>query len=434
MSSPVPRKEAFLFWLKLGFISFGGPAGQIAIMHRELVERKKWISESKFLHALNYCMLLPGPEAQQLATYTGWLMHGIQGGVVAGVLFILPSAFILLLLSILYVTFGSAPAATGIFAGLKPAVLAVILLALFKIAHKSLHHFTDYLFAAAALLALVFFKLPYPFVITAALVCGLLQYFFSNQYSRKEVNSVTDKNEYEYAINRYSSIQQLKPIHWWTMAVVFTGLFLLPYLYLKLNGEQFYISMAALFTKAALVTFGGAYSVLTYIAQVAVEKYHWLTHAEMIDGLALGETTPGPLIMVLAFVGFMAGYHHYLGSLLAGSVGLGIATWFTFLPSFAFILLGAPMVERTQENTAAKKILQYVSAAVTGVVANLLIYTGATVLPWNEASSPLFIFSLCWFVVSVAALKLYDVNMVLWLLISAISGICFSYCFPIKGY
>ncbi|MDB5284036.1 MAG: chromate transporter [Bacteroidota bacterium] len=422
-------KEAFLFWLKLGFISFGGPAGQIAIMHQHLVEKKKWISESKFLHALNYCMLLPGPEAQQLATYTGWLMHGTLGGITAGLLFILPSVFILLGLSIMYVTYGQLAIVTGIFDALKPAVAAIVFLALWKIASKALKHGVDYLVAITALVALLFFKVPYPLVIIGAILVGVVYVnFFQSQGKTTETSEKTRDDEIQYTINRYSNIPHTKfSIKRFALqATLFIVLWVIPFiLFNTLSSDfKFWNQFSLFFTKSAFFTFGGAYSVLMYVAQFAVQKLHWLTQAQMVDGLALGETTPGPLIMVLTFVGFMGAFQHFNGSLVAASMGLLITTYYTFFPSFVFVLLGAPVIERTQENQSVKLILGFVTAAVVGVIANLTIFTAQAVLFPNSISfAQLNWFALIWIAISIIAMKRFNINMILWIAISALAGI-----------
>lgn len=418
-------KEAFWFWLKLGFISFGGPAGQIAIMHEYIVEKKKWLSESRFLHALNYCMLLPGPEAQQLATYIGWLMHGVRGGIVAGLLFILPSVFILLGLSVLYVTYGNTQIAKGILYGVQPAVVAIVLLALYKISQKALKQSIDYVIAVASLVALLVFKVPYPIVILSAVLLGIVYLQFNKKNDAAKQQQHND--ELGYVINSTNSKQNVfSKRNWAIMLSVFILLWAVPFAAFYFTKDApFWQYLSMFFTKAALVTFGGAYSVLLYVSQVAVMELHWLTQAQMVDGLALGESTPGPLIMVLAFVGFMGSYNHFNGSLLYGGMGLLVTTFFTFLPSFAFILLGAPVVERTQENKNVKLVLGFVTAAVVGVIANLLLFMLMALYELHivHAVSVWHYFPLLWLAVSAIALKYYNLNMILWLGISAVVGI-----------
>jgi chromate transporter len=422
-------KEALQFWLKLGFISFGGPAGQVAIMHEFLVEKKKWISESKFMHALNYCMVLPGPEAQQLATYIGWLLHGRLGGLAAGILFVLPSMFILLGLSILYVTFGNIPWIYALFNGLKPAVIAIIILALIKIGKKSLLSYFHYSVALVSFIGIFFFNIPFPILILTAVIVGLAiqKWFpkFLQGKSKTEKNNAIDESE--YLINN----QTILPETGFSTKRLFTQisttllLWALPLVAFALlvKDFEFWKNLSVFFTKAALVTFGGAYAVLPYVAQVSVEKFHWLSSYEMIDGLALGETTPGPLIMVLVFVGFMGAYNHY-DSVAWGSLGLLTTTFYTFLPCFLFILAGAPIIEKTQENQSVKRILSFVTAAVVGVILNLTLYLSKAVLfPKSMDFLTLDYISLIWVVISFLALHRFKINMILWIGISAVFGV-----------
>jgi len=420
--------EALKFWIKLGFISFGGPAGQIAIMHEYLVEKKKWISESKFLHALNYCMLLPGPEAQQLATYTGWLLHGTKGGIAAGVLFILPSVFILLLLSILYVTYGTIPWVYSMFEGLKPAVIAIVIMALLKIGSKSLKSTLHYVIASAAFICIYFFHISFPLIIIGAILFSFLaRKFLPEKFSVQKTETI-ETNEKDYYINKLSVIKGIgyKPKSFWFK--IFIGILLwsmpMTLFYIFSVQFEFWKTISMFFTQAAFVTFGGAYAVLPYVAEVSVDKYQWLTSTQMIDGLALGETTPGPLIMVLAFVGFMSGFHHFGSSLLFGGIALLVTTFYTFLPSFIFIFVGAPIIERTQHNQKLKSALELVTAAVVGVVLNLTIYLGKSViLPFGNLSGGISYVSLLWILISLVAMYKYKVGMISWIFISAAFGL-----------
>jgi chromate transporter len=421
-------REAFLFWLKLGFISFGGPAGQIAIMHEFLVEKKKWISESKFLHALNYCMLLPGPEAQQMATYSGWLLHGVRGGLVAGMLFILPSVFILLGLSILYVLYGEIPIVYSILNGLKPAVVAIVVLALVKIGRKSLDNIFLFVIALFSFVAIYFFNVPFPFIIISAILTGFLVQRYAPSYLGAErSDSFQESREEGYFINSGTTIPHAAYNKVRTIKQVIYGsvLWLLPFLLISFfTHGSFWTGMAWFFTKAALLTFGGAYSILPYVAQVSVEKFQWLSEFQMMDGLALGETTPGPLIMVLAFVGFMGAYNQNGFSITAGTGGLFLTVWFTFLPSFLFVLIGAPLIERTHGNLKLKRILSVIAAAVVGVMLNLGIYLLMVVL--NGIGPPVSLeclFNIFWIIVSLFALERFKVNMILWIAISALAGL-----------
>ena len=386
--------EALRFWLKLGFISFGGPAGQIAIMHRELVERDRWISERRFLHALNYCMLLPGPEAQQLATYIGWLLHGTRGGIVAGALFVLPSLAVLIALSWIYVRFGQVPAIAAVLYGVKPAVVAIVLAAAWRIGSRALHNATLWAIAVAAFAALFAASAPFPLVVLGAALIGFIggrvapRAFALSGHGPKHASAgpaVIDDDTPTPAHARFSA-RRLAFITATFLAIWAASLAALA---IASGWEGDLTQMGWFFTKAAMVTFGGAYAVLPYVIQGAVENYHWVTAPQMIDGLALGETTPGPLIMIVAFVGFVGGWaKHVLGpdALFAGAVlGASIATFFTFLPSFFFILAGGPLVERTRDDVKLTAPLTAITAAVVGVIVNLAVYFAWHVF-WPHAS------------------------------------------------
>ncbi|ARP89446.1 chromate transporter [Bordetella genomosp. 9] len=384
--SPVSFREAFWFWLKLGFISFGGPAGQIAIMHAELVERRRWISEGRFLHALNYCMVLPGPEAQQLATYIGWLLHRTRGGIVAGGLFVLPSLFILIALSWVYMAFGHLPVVAGIFYGIKPAVTAIVLHAAHRIGTRALKNGALWAIAAAAFIAIFAFNVPFPLIVAAAAILG-----FAGGKAWPERFSLGSAGHGQAARDSTALIDDDTPtppharFRWrrlWLVAGGALALWAAPLgLLAALYGWQgAYTQMGWFFTKAALLAFGGAYALLPYIQQAVVGHYGWLTATQMLDGLALGETTPGPLIMVTAFVGYVAGHAHTLLGpglpFLSGALGAAVVTWFTFLPSFAFILAGGPLVEATKKDMAFTGSLTAITAAVVGVILNLAFFFG----------------------------------------------------------
>ena len=423
-------KETLQFWTKLGFISFGGPAGQVAIMHEFLVDKKKWISDSKFLHALNYCMILPGPEAQQLATYIGWMLYGTWGGLAAGILFVLPSMFILLGLSAIYVSFGNLPWIYAMFAGLKPAVIAIIILALIKISKKSLLSSFHYFVAIAAFVCIFFLNIAFPLIILGAiLLATVTRRFFPSFFATKiKSSSQNEADEKEYYINKNTISPNIgfKPLQFCKQIGTGAVLWITPLiiLYFATNDFEFWQKLALFFTKSAFVTFGGAYAVLPYVAQVSVEQFHWLTNLQMIDGLALGETTPGPLIMVLAFVGFMAGHNHFENSVFMGTLGLIVTTFYTFLPCFLFIFIGAPIIERTQENTKIKQILSIVTAAVVGVILNLTVYLGKAVLfPKYFSFNGLDYCTLLWIIISFIALYKLKINTILWIGISAVFGI-----------
>lgn len=425
-------REALRFWVKLGFISFGGPAGQISIMHDYLVVQKKWISDSRFMHALNYCMILPGPEAQQLATYTGWLLHGVWGGLAAGALFILPAMFLLLGMSILYVTFGNIPWIYALFAGLKPAVVAIIVIALIKIGKKALLSTFHHIVAASAFIAIFIFHVPFQLIIlgTILLAIACLMFFPQALESKEDDNTqnIADENEY-YINNNTATKSEIKPLKILANIAASIVLWLIPVtvLYLATNEFDFWREITMFFTQAALITFGGAYSVLPYVAQESVEKYQWLTNLQMMDGLALGETTPGPLIIILSFVGFMAGYHHFDMSVLMGAMALFITTYYTFVPSFAFIFIGAPIIESTQQNKWIKKILSLVTAAVVGVILNLAFYMASAVLLTGQFTSlHVNLPALGWLLVSVVAMYYLKISMIKWIGISMLFG-CISY-------
>ncbi|HYR00407.1 MAG TPA: chromate efflux transporter [Casimicrobiaceae bacterium] len=391
--------EAFRYWLRLGFISFGGPAGQIAIMHHDLVDRKRWISERRFLHALNYCMILPGPEATQLATYIGWMLHRTPGGVVAGTLFVLPSLVVLIALSWLYMAYGDVPAVAGILYGIKPAVVAIVLHAAWRIGSRALRRPTLWAIAAAAFVAIFAFRVPFPAIVLAAGVIGYLggriapgEFAVGGGHGAKSgahAPAVIDDDTPTPAHARFSGVR---------LATVLAGCAVLWLVALALLVASYgpgspLPQMAWFFTKAAFLTFGGAYAVLPYVYQGAVETYAWLTPVQMIDGLALGETTPGPLIMVVAFVGFVGGWTKALfgpdALALAGVAGACVATFFTFLPSFLFILAGGPLVESTHGQIRFTAPLSGITAAVVGVIVNLAAFFAWHVLwphGWVEGS------------------------------------------------
>jgi len=422
--------EAFWFWLKLGFISFGGPAGQIAIMHEFLVEKKKWISDSRFLHALNFTMILPGPEAQQLATYTGWMLHGTKGGLVAGIFFILPSMFILLGLSALYVTFGNIPWVYAMFEGLKPAIIAIVILALIKIGKKSLHTIFHLLIAGAAFVCIFFLNIPFPFIIIVALLLAFIIRKLAPSMLTQTTAAIQQQalDEGNYYINDKSVLGDSRfVVSRLAKQVLYTfGIWIIPLgiFHLFSHDFEFWKELSLFFTKAAFVTFGGAYAVLPYVAQVSVEQLGWLTELQMIDGLALGETTPGPLVMVLVFVGFMAGYNHYGGSLIMGSIGLVATALYTFVPCFLFIFVGAPLIEKTRDNVKIKQALNVVTAAVVGVILNLTIYLGkAVIFPKELVLSQIDFITLGWIATSFIAMYRFKVNMLVWIAASALFGL-----------
>ena len=393
-TSPQPRtvsfREALRFWVKLGFISFGGPAGQIAIMHRELVERRRWISEDRFLHALNYCMLLPGPEAQQLAIYIGWLMHRALGGLVAGAFFVIPSIFVLLILSYIYAAYGNVQSVAGVLSGFKPVVVAIVVEAVLKIGGRALKRRAHFIIAALAFVSIYFLHVPFPFIVVAAGLTGLVgarvaaETFGVSAHDRRAKEDESAR-EISHALPTVIDDNAPPPPHTVPsrgrdLRVLLTGLVLwtLPFALViwwrgwrSLHTEEYLF-----FTKAAFITFGGAYAALVYVTQVVTGARGWLTHAQAVDGLALAETTPGPLIMVLQFVGFMPGWNNPQGmdQTTSAVVGALVTTYATFLPCFVFIFLGAPYVERLRGNRTLSAALTGITAAVVGVIANLALY------------------------------------------------------------
>jgi chromate transporter len=381
---PVSLGAAFLYWLKLGCISFGGPTGQIAIMHQDLVEKQRWISEQRFLHALNYCMVLPGPEAQQLAVYIGWLMHKTVGGIIAGTLFVLPSLFLLIGLSWIYMAYGDVPAVAGVLQGIKPAVIAIVLFAAHRIGSRALKNAALWSIAAVAFIAVFAFGIPFPYIVIGAGVLGYLGgRMFPDKFAvggshtagaRSAGAAIIDDNTPTPAHARFS----------WTR-VLWVGLCGLLLWTLPMAGliaafgwEHTFSQMGWFFTKAALLTFGGAYAVLPYVYQGGVEQFQWLSATQMMDGLALGETTPGPLIMVVTFIGFVGGWTKQLfgpDSLALAGIAAGlVVTYFTFLPSFIMIFLGAPLIETTHGNLKFTAPLTGITAAVVGVILNLAAF------------------------------------------------------------
>jgi chromate transporter len=362
--------EATRLWFKVGCLGFGGPAGQIALMHRLVVDERKWVGEAQFLHALNFCMLLPGPEAQQLATYIGWLLHGVRGGLVAGILFVLPGFCVILALSAAYAAFGQLPWLMGVFFGLKCAVIALVAEALWRVAKRALKQPMHVVVAVLAFLALFVLRIPFPIVILVAAVIGLVMAWRSDGSA-----APTDEKVLE------QSSTAPRPFR---TALIGAALWLGPIALLAalLGSTHIFPQMGLFFAKMAVVTFGGAYAVLAYVAQQAVQSYGWLTTGNMIDGLALAETTPGPLILVLSFVGFYAAHQQpgALAPMFAGTLGAIFVTWVTFVPSFIWIFLGAPFVERLRQNRFLSAALAMVTAAVVGVIANLALWFAMHVL------------------------------------------------------
>jgi chromate transporter len=419
-SESVSFWQAFMFWLKLGFISFGGPAGQIALMHEELVVRRKWLSEKRFLHALNYCMVLPGPEAQQLATYIGWLMHKTRGGVAAGVLFVLPSLFLLMGLSWIYIAYGQVTWVAGLFYGIKPAVAAIVLQAAYRIGSRVLHNNLLWAIAIASFMAIFALNVPFPLIVLAAAIIGFVGGRLSPASLRmggghaavavSTVNALIgdDTPTPSHAVFTWKRL--------WQVLLAATVLWLVPMglLMVQFGWDHTLTQMSWFFTKAALLTFGGAYAVLPYVFQGAVEQFGWVTATQMMDGLALGETTPGPLIMVVAFVGFVGAYAQALlgpdSLFLAGALAATLVTWFTFLPSFIFILAGGPFVESTQNDLKFTAPLTAITAAVVGVILNLALFFGYHTVWPQGFGAPLDITSALITLAAAIALLKYKLN------------------------
>lgn len=428
--------EAFAYWLKLGFISFGGPAGQISMMHQELVEKRRWISEHRFLHVLNYTMVLPGPEAQQLATYIGWLMHGTMGGIIAGTLFVLPSLFILIALTWIYLAFGDLPIVAGVLYGIKPAVTAIVIFAAYRIGSRALNNSILWGMAVLAFVAIFAVNIPFPAIVLAAGVIGYIGAHIAPDKFKTGGHHGSGKDSYGPALIDDDTPLPEHTRFKWSRLVTYLIIGLVIWagvmgLMIGSYGWQGTLTqMGWFFTKAALVTFGGAYAVLPYVYQGGVDHYLWLTGTQMIDGLALGETTPGPLIMVVAFVGFVGGWTKELfgpdSLALAGAAGASVATLFTFLPSFLFILVGAPMVEATRNEIKFSAPLTGITAAVVGVIINLAVFFAYHVL-WPKGIDGHFEwFSLLITIAAFIALFRFKVGIVTVIGASAVVGLVYS--------
>jgi chromate transporter len=430
-TKPVGFWEAFWFWVKLGFINFGGPAGQIAIMHRELVERKRWVSEGQYLRTLNFCMLLPGPEAQQVATYIGWRLHGTLGGIVAGAFFVIPSIFVLWLLSYLAVAHSDVPAVTGLLYGIQPVVIAIVVEAVLRIGKRTINHRVLVGFAILAFVALYFLSVPFPLVVLAAAVAGLLlsrtdfagdAFAGGGHDSSEEEGSAIDRTDPNGGPSLLRNAKLLG---------TFVLLWALPLgaLYLWRGGDDVLIKEALFFTGAAFLTFGGAYSVLSYVSDVAVNHYGWLTADQMVQGLGLAESTPGPLIMVTQYVGFIGAWNDPgpFSPLLYGTLGALITTYATFLPCFLFIFFLAPYIELLANDRRLKAILIGVTAAVVGVIANLAVYFATQVLfPDGVSLDGLDVFALVVAVVSFMVLQRYKVPIYLMVPAGAVLGMVWT--------
>jgi chromate transporter len=434
--------EAARFWVKLGFINFGGPTGQIAIMHDELVERRRWISNARYLHALNYCMLLPGPEAQQLAIYVGWLLHKIKGGIVAGVAFVLPAFFLMLGLSYVYVVYGDVPWVNGIFEGLSAAVVGIVAAATIRIGKKALRNLAMYLIAAIAFVSIFFLHVPFPIIVIFAGLIGLLAWarwpatFTVTAERDEERTAISD----EGSAGEHTKVKLGRSI---LVLVVGLAVWFVPLVLVAAwaGGGSTLSQQAWFFSKASVVTFGGAYAVLAYITQAAVTRYGWLSATQMVTGLGLAESTPGPLIMVTEFVGFVGAYQHpgTLDPLVAGMIGAAVATWATFAPCFLWIFLGAPFVETLRGKDRLSAGLHAITAAIVGVILNLALWFAihtlfTSVRDVTVAGGPVPVpvwSSVDWFAVLIAAIAFvglwrYRWN-VLWVVAgSAVAGLIYQ--------
>ena len=433
----VSLTAAFWYWFKLGFISFGGPAGQIALMHSDLVERKRWISEQRFLHALNYCMLLPGPEAMQLAVYIGWLMHRSIGGIIAGVLFVLPSLIILIALSWIYLSFGDLPIVAGILFGIKPAIVVIVLAAALRIGSRSLKNRWLIGIASLAFIAITLFQCPFPLIVLIAALFGIIgSRVLPNQFQLGSGHSASKNSSGPALIDDYT----ISPDHaqfigrkfFIVIGVGLTlGLSMWGILIALTSWTHTLAQMSWFFTKAAMLTFGGAYAVLPYVYQGAVTHFEWLSPEQMIDGLALGETTPGPLIMIVAFVGFVGGWtKEIFGAshlLLAGVAGATVATFFTFLPSFIFILAGAPLVEATRNNITFTAPLTAISAAVVGVILSLAVFFAEHVFHISQPLGNWDLVSLSIAILAALALWHFKLSTIKLIALCALAGLVVSY-------
>jgi chromate transporter len=449
---PVSFMEALRFWVKLGFISFGGPAGQIAIMHRELVERRRWLSEERFLHALNYCMLLPGPEATQLAIYIGWLMHRVWGGIVAGAFFVIPSILVLLTLSYIYAVYGNVSSVAGVLAGFKPVVVAIVVEAILKIGKRAIKRGTHLSIAAAAFIAIYFFHVPFPLIIVAAALVGL--------GVGRRVSGNGDKNSSTKSDGQSTHLSSpapnppplsptiiddnapppahTLPSRARVIRTLALGLALwtLPFVVIIFwrGWDSLHAQEYRFFTQAALVTFGGAYAVLAYVTQAAAGSFNWITRVQAVDGLALAETTPGPLIMVLQFIGFMAAWRNPQGMSQAASAITGalITTYTTFLPCFIFIFVGAPYIEVLRGNRKLTAALSGITAAVVGVILNLALVFGAAVIWPNGLSGGTDWFAAMLSAISFIALYLLKADVLLVVILGGLIGLGRTFLVPVR--
>ena len=440
--APVTLGEASKYWFKLGFISFGGPAGQIAMMHQELVGKRRWISEHRYLHALNYCMLLPGPEAIQLAIYISWLMHGIRGAVVAGVLFFLPAFFLLSLLAGVYLAFGDVPLVQGIFYGIKPAVVAVVLFAAWRIGSRALKNAVLWTMAALAFVGIFFFKIDFPWIVLAAGILGAMGgKFWPAKFKSGGGHGASNKEYGPALIDDDTPTPAHAKFSWGKLALKLVAFVAIWFAAMyAVSGNQTLTDMGEFFTKAAFLTIGGAYAVLPYVYQGGVEHYTWLSGPQMMDGLALGETTPGPLIMIVTWVGYLGGVAKgvFGNPILGGIAGAAAATFFTFLPSFLFILAGGPLVEATRDEIKFTAPLTGITAAVVGVIINLAVFFAwHTFWPMATEAAPFAgVFDWLPVVIAIAAfvaLWKYKVDIMKVIGVCALVGLAYSFIKPLMA-
>jgi chromate transporter, chromate ion transporter (CHR) family len=410
--------DALRFWWKLGWISFGGTAAHIALMHEELVERKNWVSNEDFLHALSLCMLLPGPEAHQLAIYLGWKLNGKTGGIVAGVLFVLPSTFVLLLLSVIYVQFGNLPWIAAMFAGLRPGVVALVLLAIGRVAGRALNSLLQWSVCVGVFLALTLLHIPLPTLMLFVIFAGLILSRVRSSSLRHDERSKPTAIPFDWpgALRRASKV-----------AAIGLGLWILPLVALRYlcPDTQFWTQLCFFFTRTAFVTVGGSYTVIPYVAHLAVGRFHWLGQAQMVDGFALAETTPGPLIIVVAFVGFMAGFEHFQHSIPLAILALLVTTFYTFLPCFLFVLAGAPFVEQTHGRPGVGMVLRLITALVVAAMLDLTLFLiHGVIFTKGTISLPnLDVFALLWAAVSLFLLRVFKTTIPMMIVLSLLFGV-----------
>jgi chromate transporter len=418
-----PFREALRFWFKLGWISFGGTAGHIAIMHDYLVDKRKWISNSRFFHALSFCMLLPGPEAQQLAIYIGWKLHGKKGGIAAGTLFVLPSMLILLILSVIYVKFGALPVIAAMFSGLKPAVVALIIVAVVKVARKAITGPLQIAMATIAFSAIFFFNISLPAVIGGTIILALAIRTLKPSLLSKNAASAEEKEDdhltdtQEQAFSVAGLLRQIAVfLLFWAAPLVI--------LYVSASVFPFWKTLVLFWTQAALFTIGGSYTVLPYVAQFAVGRLHWLSKLQMIDGFALAETTPGPLIIVVSYVGFLAGYHQFNQSIPLATLALLLTTYYTFLPCFFYIFVGGPLIEKTHGNAVLQNILNLVTASIVGMIVNLTLYLGKDVVfPSGVSFRHPDVYAVIWILISLLLILKFQVKVIYLIAASVLYGL-----------